>query len=217
MKRTFKYYFLTVSLFCASGMAAAQSANSSDSSKSMYQSDFTIAYSLSIKAEERNGIAESYNGAIKTLFITDRQVRSRLVSLMRTQSVFYVSDTIKKDLITMIQESGKDKSRVNLTAGEWKEYNRKYDSATVELTEDSTVIQEYKCKRAYVKLKDGKILTVFYTPELRHPMFGLVEPAFKDIPGLVLQYEYANKQAVFTYTVTGISRNKIDPKVFKLP
>jgi GLPGLI family protein len=143
-------------------------------------------------------------------------VRSRLVSLMRVQSVFYKLHTGNREVITLIKESGKDKTRIDLTATEWKEYNRKYEDAVVELKEDSLTIHGYVCKRAIVKLKDGRLLTVYYTAELQHPLFGLVEPAFKDIPGVVLKYEYTNEHAVFTYIATGISKDKIDSEVFQL-
>jgi GLPGLI family protein len=215
MRRMFKYCFFILFLFAVQVTLTAQTVNTVAAAETKIASDLTISYALSIKAEKKNGIAESYNGASKTIFIGNNQVRSRLVSLMRVQSIFYKLHAGNREVVTLLKESGKERTKIDLTATEWKEYNRKYDDAVVELKEDSVTIHGYVCKLAMVKLKDGRLLNVYYTSELQYPMLALVEPAFKDIPGLVLQYEYANEHAVFTYTVTGISKDKIDPEVFK--
>ncbi|MBP6686338.1 MAG: hypothetical protein KA160_00665 [Lacibacter sp.] len=205
-------FFSTVS----AGMLSAQTTDTLVVDSGDSDADITMSYTLSIQSEKKNGIAESYNGAIKTIYVSNGQARNRLVSLMRVQSVFYALNN-KKETITIVKESGKDKTKTILNSAQWGQYNRKYNNATVELKEDSLIVFGYNCKRAIVKLSDGKEIDVYYAPGPSSHIFGLLEPAFSGIPGLVMRYEYTNDHAVFTYTVTEVSRNIINPKVFKLP
>ena len=180
------------------------------------KNNLVLSYTLNIKSDKKNGIAESYNGAIKTIFLTERKARSRMVSLMRVQSIFY-SGNSGDERITVVKESGKDSYKKNLTKDQWGQMNKKYEDAVYEFIEDSTSILNYNCKKAVIHLKDGKKIVAFYTTELSNNYFNKVEPAFRGIPGLVLQYEYENKDGKFIYTATNISFAVTGPEVYKIP
>lgn len=178
----------------------------------------TISYSLLLKSNKSNtGIGEAYNGGVKTIFIDNHKARVRLVSLMRMQSVFIMQPGNPKQAAVITKESGKDKYKYNLTAEQWKRYYRKYDSVSCELTDDSTVILNYPCRKAIIRLKDGRSMEVFYTDSVSNKMLSKVEPAFSCIPGLVLQYEYKQKKGSVVFTATSITDAYIDPGVFKAP
>ncbi|MFT3981084.1 MAG: hypothetical protein QM687_11485 [Ferruginibacter sp.] len=176
---------------------------------------FVISYSLSIDTKDREGLPESYNGAIKTLFIENDRVRSRLVSLMRVQSIFYNQKMAPS--ITIVKESGTNQYKKVLNASQWQKMNEQYDGVRYEFIEDSIDVKGYQCKKVNILLKDGKQITAYYTNEIQHPLFSKVEPAFAGVPGIVLQYEYSSSKATFLYKASDISFNPISPDIYKIP
>ena len=180
--------------------------------------DLTVSYSIGILSKRSNtGIAETYNGGVKTLFIGGRQGRLRLVSLMRIQSVFISTDQDRLQKITIVKESGKNKYKSSLTEHEWSAYNKKYLGASCNLTDDTMHVLNYLCKKALITLKGGRTLTAWYTTAIQNVLFANLEPAFSGIPGLVLKYEYTLRRKTISYTATSISRNPLAPDVFTLP
>ncbi len=178
--------------------------------------DLTVSYSIELKSKKRNtGLGETYNGGVQTIFAGDHQVRLRLVSLMRMQSIFILPDS--KQRVTILKESGKDKYKSYLTEEDWKLYNQKYEGVVCRFTDDSVRILNYVCKKAILTLKNRKNITVYYTPAIQKPALSDVEPLFASIPGLVLKYEYTYRKGTISYTATMVSRSSINPDVFAVP
>ena len=208
--------FYIVILFIFLPFVKAPAEPSPSSGDPVKGQDLTVSYSIGLKSKKRNtGLGETYNGGVETIFAGDRQVRLRLVSLMRMQSIFILPDS--KERVTILKESGKDKYKCHLTEEEWKLYNQKYEGAVCRFTGDSTRILNYVCKKAILTLKSGKNITVYYTPAIQKPALSDVEPFFSAIPGLVLKYEYTYRKGTISYTATMVSRSSIDPDVFAVP
>lgn len=209
------YYFFIGMILSGTCVQAQASLAEYDSSR---KERFIVSYALDIKSGKKNGVAESYNGAIKTIFVNGSKARGRLVSLMRVQSIFYtVSENGSEEKITMVKESGKDSYKKNLTNDEWQQLNKKYNNVSYEFSEDSVDILDRICKKAIVHLKDGKKIIAWYTTAIKNKLYTKLEPAFAGIPGLVLAYEYENNDAVFRYTATSLSFDITGPEIFKIP
>ncbi|MDO6429178.1 GLPGLI family protein [Flavitalea sp. BT771] len=181
--------------------------------------DLTVSYSIGVTSKKGGdmGLAETYNGGVETLFAGNKDARLRLVSLMRVQSIFLSTGDDQVRKFTIVKESGKDKYVTHLTEKEWKQYNKKYDGVACKLTEDTAHILRHLCKKAIITLKDGKVITAWYTEAIQSPVFSSLEPAFSGVPGLVLKYEYTSRKKTISYTATAISRNPIAPDVFTIP
>jgi len=180
--------------------------------------DLTVSYSIELRSKKKNtGIGETYNGGVKTIFAGDRQVRLRLVSLMRMQSILILPEHTSSPKVVLLKESGKNKYKCYLTAADWKLYNQKYEGVACHLTDDTIHILNYTCKKTILTLKNGKNITVYYTPSIQQPGLYDAEPLFASIPGLVLKYEYTYKKGTIIYTATIVNRNAIDPDVFAIP
>jgi GLPGLI family protein len=189
-----------------------------DLSRKDIESDITVSYSAELKSNRSStGIGETYTGGIKTIFVSGDKIRVRLISLMRTQSIFLFPPDKLKKTAAVTKESGKNKYKYYLSKDQWKQYNGKYDSITCQLTYDSAVILNYQCRKAIISLKDGRSIGVYYTDSIKRKSFAQAEPLFSCIPGLVLQYEYRYKKGKIIYTATSISEEKIDPVVFRVP
>lgn len=211
MNRKYIPYFILISFLLACVSASAQDSLPDTANKK----HLIISYVLKIDADKKNGIAESYNGAIKTIFLSDSKARSRMVSLMRVQSLFYVGN--EGENITMVKESGRESYKKNINQTEWQQMNKKYAEAVYEFLEDSIQVLNYDCKKVIVKLKDGKEVVAYYTSLIRNDNFAKVEPAFAGIPGIVLKYVYKNEDAEFIYAATDISFAIPGPEIYKIP
>lgn len=180
-------------------------------------SDLTISYLIEVVSKKaKDDFGESYNGAVKTVFASDRKVRLRLVSLMRIQSVIISVTDNEDSSITFVRESGKNKSIKHLSTEHWNLLHKKYEGSEVEFLNDRLSILGYECKTAKIRLADKTFLMVYYTDQIKHSQFQHAEPMFRNIPGVVLKYEYVEKKAKLSYTATLLSRNQIDPEVFEV-
>jgi GLPGLI family protein len=181
--------------------------------------NLTISYSIELTSNEKDkGIGETYNGGIKTVFISHDKARVRLASLMRIQSVFILPQTNEAGMAAVIvKESGKNKYKSYLSQQDWTKYNEKYDSSTCTLTSDSVTILDYPCRKAIISLTDGRTITAYYTDSIRNSVLAIAEPAFKCVPGVVLKYEYAYKKGTIIYTAAGISTADLSEDVFRIP
>src|SRR6185295_12130209 len=115
-------------------------------------SDLTVSWAIGITSRKGGdmGRAETYNGGAATLFAGGGQARIRLVSLMRIQSVFMSAAGDQAKSFTIVKESGKDKYITRLTEEEWKQYNKKYEGAVRKLTEDTSEVLHFRCKKAVI-------------------------------------------------------------------
>lgn len=181
--------------------------------------EFIISYAIVIKGKKIDGIAESYNGGVKTAFVQNDKVRLRLVSLMRTQSIFFNNKKgLTSKVATVAKESGKDKAKFYLSDKEWKIYNQKYDSNTCEtFSSDTLRILDKLCNKAIITTKKGATLTVYYYPGPKVKALAAAEPVFSCIPGLVLKYIYTVGDKSIEYTATSVSRKPIAASVFNIP
>lgn len=177
-----------------------------------------ISYDIKANADTKKTVlADVYDGGTKTVFIQKDLARIRLVSLMRIESIYFLSGADTSKFACRVKESGQDKYKHTIGFSEWNAMNAKYDGDSCELLTDSLMILDYKCRKAVIHLKeDDKQITVYYTDSLK-PVSKKIEPAFAGIPGLVLQYSYEFKSGVITYTARSISFEKADPKIFVLP
>lgn len=173
----------------------------------------TIAYTLNINGGKKEGLAESYNGAMKALFLSQRKARSRMVALMRMQSLFYNSQSAKP--YQMVKESGSKRWTQNMDETRWQKLNKQYKGVQYQFTTDTIIIKGYTCQKVILTLSDGKTIMAYYTKQIQHPLFAKLEPAFAGLSGIVLQYSYQNEDALFEYTLSDISFQPIAADIFQ--
>ncbi len=174
-----------------------------------------VSYSIEIKTKKNNtGISETYNGGSKTVFLSPGKARIRLMSLMRIESTYFLDNADSTIQVYMIKESGRSGFNRKMSDKEWLQFNQKYDSLHCELiASETTNILGYACKKAIIRLRDGRTITAYYTEELP-AIKSFYEPAFACLPGLVLQYQYVYKTSSAVYTAVSVLKEKINPDIF---
>jgi GLPGLI family protein len=197
--------WLLILFFCAKHCVAQQ------------HHHLTIVYDITVnKTKSSSGIEETYNGGTRSVFISGNKARIRLVSLMRIESIFLTYDTSTLHQAAVIKESGAKKYRFNLSADDWKHYNKKYDGVTCSFENDSILIAGFNCKKALISLSSGEEIIAYYTDSLP-PANPLIEPAFTCIPGMVLQYEHTSKRGVVSFKASLVSSDMIEKNIFVIP
>ena len=177
-------------------------------------SDGSVIYAVSvIKGKDNQAIADAFDGATLTVAFKGAMARTDLKSTLRQQTVFYNS---KDGSAVILKESGAEKYMINLTPAQWQQYNRKFDGVKFTNGADTKIIQGVNCQKATGTLKDGSVIEVYYATDLK-PIASGYEYAFKDLPGLPLQYEITMGNIVVRYTATSLQSVPVSSSTFDLP
>lgn len=186
---------------------------------SISKNEFSISYDINILPEKTNTIAETYNGAVKTVYVKGKRAKLKFVSLMRVQTIYYkYKSANKNNVATIVKESGKEKYKFTLSEQRWKVFNKRYDSLKYTFAlGDSTYILGRLCRKAQLEVSPESSLTVYYLPGVKNPVLTSAEPLFASLPGIPLMYEFQKGNNKITYTASEINFLPIDETYFKEP
>jgi len=153
--------------------------------------------------------------ALKTVYIKSNNARIDLVAPAYVQTTIYNKTTVTA---TLLRSFGEDKYMTSLNTKQWRKINASLDSIQIQSTNDSISILDYACKKALLQLKNGDIITVYYTSSII-PSVREYEYMFKDIPGFVLGYEMTDNAGVKTiFKATQINLyNPVAASKFDIP
>jgi GLPGLI family protein len=153
--------------------------------------------------------------ALKTVYIKSNNARIDLVAPAYVQTTIYNKTTVTA---TLLRSFGEDKYMTSLNTKQWRKVNAPLDSIQIQFTTDSISILDYACKKALLQLKNGDIITVYYTSSII-PSVREYEYMFKDIPGFVLGYEMTDNAGVKTiFKATQINLyNPVAASKFDIP
>jgi GLPGLI family protein len=166
----------------------------------------TITYSIKIANESSD--------AIKTLYIKGKKTCSEIVSPTFLQTTIFDEKTGEA---VILRKLNGEKYLSKYSADKWKDKNKDWDGMTVQLTNESKTILGYPCKKAIAITKAGKNFVIYYTYNLV-PSVSENPYQFKNIPGIVLEYESetsGGKSIVFK--ATKINFSPVPAAKFKIP
>jgi GLPGLI family protein len=173
-----------------------------------------VQYKVSvINGKDQPGIADAFDGASQTVWMKASQVRVDFTSPLRLQSTLFEA---KDGSVVILKESGKEKYMMNLSKDQWGPYNHKYQGVQFSYLNESKTVAGYNCKKAVATLKDGGQIIVYYAPDLI-PFAPGYEYAFKDIPGLPLEYEVTMGKITVKYSAASIQTTPVAASKFDLP
>ena len=149
-------------------------------------SECTVDYSVAVEnTKEDSAFIKSMSATTRTLYIKGTKSRSDLETPNFKQSIIFDSKT---DSSIILRELGNTKYISYLDGNGRKEKNRKYEGIKFGATTDRKTILGYECNKVIATLSDGSTYEVYYTSSIL-PSAGDYEYQFKDLPGLVLEYE----------------------------
>jgi GLPGLI family protein len=158
--------------------------------------------------------SEQNNMGSKIIYIKGKDIRVDLKSNMFSQTIFSNGNTGN---VTILKTIGQSKYISNYTANEWQKENEIYNDPALSFTGNTKNILNYECKQTILKLKNGSTYSVYYTPALM-PSVTENQFEFKNIPGLILEYESLTKgNEEVSYVAKKIDFNPVPALEFEIP
>lgn len=172
-------------------------------------SDCTITYSVIDSGTEKQNVDVS-----KIIYLKGKDLRSDLLSSRFSQTIFYNGKTGN---VIVLKTIGQSKYISYYNAEEWKKQNEMYNGLKVLFTGNTKTILNHECKEAVLTLNNGNSFSVYYWSEfIPSVQENLV--VFKDIPGIILQYESQGKDnRKIMYTATAIDFDPVPTIQFEIP
>ena len=174
----------------------------------------TITYNLSADSGMNSkDYVQSLKESSKTVYIKGNNCRIDLLSPAFLQSTFYY----KTDGTAIIlREFGNNKFMTKIDKSGWIKENSRYEGLTINLTEERKIILGYECRKATIVLKDNSIFNLYFAVSIA-PSVKEFEYQFKDIPGLVLEYEVKdNNGNTIRYTATKVNLSPVPASRFEI-
>jgi len=166
----------------------------------------TITYTIKI--------ANDTGSATKTLYIKGKKICAEIESPSFAQTLIYDNKT-NEAVIWRTLNGEKYLSTFN--AAQWKEKNKEWEGMKVKLTSESKMILGYNCKKAVATTKGGKNFIIYYTTTLA-PSASENPYEFKNIPGIVLEYESeTNEGKSIVFKATNINFSPVPAAKFEIP
>jgi GLPGLI family protein len=201
MKKNLAILFFT--LLAASPLAAQRKV-----------SELTLVYDASVTTGSKEPkLADAFDGTTKTVYLKGNMSRAEIVTSIFSTATIHDSRTGNS---VVLREVSGQKLLIRMTATNWAEINKRYDSITFTNSEDTKVIAGYRCTKAVATLPDGTTFNVYYTAEIV-PENKEYDYQFKNLNGLPLEYELAQGNMTIRYTVSKINMNPVPASKFDIP
>jgi GLPGLI family protein len=158
---------------------------------------------------------KNYMPKTMTLSIKGNKSRSEMVMMMgKTVSI---SDGDAKTTIVLMDMMGQ-KIAVQSTPEEVQSELDKGPKTSVNVTGETKDILGYTCKKAIITFEgeDTEVI-VYYTDELGTKALNFDNPQFKDIDGLMLEYEIPEEEFNMQFTAVTIEKTNVDDSAFTIP
>jgi len=185
---------------------------SASAQHSMIIGDCTVTYKISGGDATTN---TNLSNATKIFYLKGKMARTDIIGTNYKQFVIYDN---AEGTATILREIGSEKYMTSLSVEEWQKQNSHFEGQTITLDNDTKTILGYECKRAVAHLKDGSTYNMYYTSAII-PSASENPFEFKDVPGLVLEYETVgnNKNSKITFTAIQINFDPVPVSRFKIP
>jgi len=179
-------------------------------------SDCTVTYHIDIQGAKADpALLKAMSSTERTLYIKGTKSRSELQTPNFMQAIIYDAKT---DSCVVLRELGNTKYISFLDGESRRQKNQKYEGMKFTSTGENKTVLGYECKKVVASLADGSSFEVYYTPSIVPSVVGY-EYQFKDLPGLVLEYEAAFEKGntKVRFTASNINYTPVPVAKFDVP
>lgn len=174
----------------------------------------TLTYNISIESlNDKPALNKSLDGAKLNLYIKSTESRSDMVSSLGTESNLYDSKAGKGYIL---KEYSGQKLMITLSKDNWSQKNQYFRNMTFSIDNTTQTIAGFTCKKATAVLEGGKNFIVYFLPDVT-TVNKEYNNAFRQLPGIPVQYELESGKLKFTYTLTNINYDNIPAGKFDIP
>jgi GLPGLI family protein len=179
--------------------------------------DFTgvITYKITLQG---SGITDEMKTMMpKTMIMTIKGNKSHTEMVMGMGKTVSIANADDKSSITLIDMMGQ-KIAIQSTYEDIMEEMDKSPELDVKVTGETKTICGYVCKKAIITHPDEDIeIFVYFTEELGSKDLNFDNPQFKDINGVMLEFEMPNEQFTMQFIATSVEKKKVDDSMFTIP
>jgi GLPGLI family protein len=182
-----------------------------------FAKDFKGVVTYKITIEGSGVTDEMKNMMPKTMVMTIKGNKSRSEMVMSMGKSVTIIDGDSKTT-TMLMDMMGQKIAIQSTTEEIMKEIADSPEPKVEITSETKEIAGYTCKKAIVTNpeNDGEII-VYYTEELGSSMLYFDNPQFKDINGVMLEFEMPNDSFSMHFTAVTVEKKSVDDSEFAIP
>lgn len=177
-------------------------------------SEGTIIYNISTQSlDNKSSQADPLSGATNTIYLKGSLSKTEMASPLGKETTIYDAKT---GTGVILKEYSGQKLMITLTKENWVNNNRKFEGIVFVNTTETKKIAGYNCTKATAKLKDGSEMTVYYTAEININDKEYIQ-TFKNLQGLVVQYEFESGKLKFKYSMASIDFGTLLVAKFDIP
>jgi GLPGLI family protein len=200
-----KKLLFVLAIFCAlTTKLAAQ--------KNMTEGSLVYDVTVSTGSAEPQ-MADAFDGATTTVYIKGAKSRTETTSALGAEASIYDSKT---GTAVILKEYSNQKLMITLTKENWAAKNKAYQNVTFTYANEYKDINGYKCQKAIATMANGKTFNVFFTKEVTIANTEYVH-AFKNLPGLAMEYEIETAKSKIKYTIAKIDFEVVAASKFDIP
>ena len=204
MKRNLSFAWLLLAIFAISSFAA-----------SAKEFKGVITYKITLSGSGVTDEMKNMMPKTMTMSIKGNKARSEMVMMMgKTVSI---TDGDAKETITLMDMMGQ-KIAIQSNYEEIMKEMADSPESKVEITSETKEIAGYTCKKAIVTIpEDDMEIIVYYTEELGSSALNFDNPQFKDINGVMLEFEMPSEQFSMHFIATSVEKKNVEDSEFTIP
>jgi GLPGLI family protein len=176
-------------------------------------SEGTLVYAISTQTAGKTGQSDPLSGATTTVYLKGSLSKTEMASPLGKETSIYDS---KNGTGVILKEYSGQKLMITLTKDNWFAHNKKFEGIIFTPSGETKEIAGYNCTKAIGKLKDGGDIVVYFTTEVTLNDKGY-NPIFKNVGGLVTEYEFESGKMKFKYTLTSVDASAVPLSKFEIP
>jgi GLPGLI family protein len=173
-----------------------------------------ITYKVSITGSGVTDEVKAMMPKTMVLMIKDEKSRSEMVMGMGKTIVLTDAGT---ETSTVLLDMMGQKMAIQSTKEDIQKELDESPEYSVEKTSDTKQILDYTCKKAIIKSDDGMEITVYYTDELGTGSTYFDDPQFRQIDGLMLEFEIPNEGMTMKFTAISVEKKNVSDSEFEIP
>lgn len=173
-----------------------------------------LQYKISI-GSSKSGVSNisGFSDAELSVYLKPNSSRAEMKSSLGTESTIF-NNKLNSGFI--LKEYSGQKLMITMTAANWDQKNSSYENLNFNVSNETTTIGGYSCKKATATMADGKTFIVYFDPSVTIANNNY-NNAFTKLPGLPVQYEIQSGDLTFKYTLTNLSYETVANTKFEAP
>ena len=174
-----------------------------------------ITYKITV---EGSGVTDEMKTMMpKTMTMTIKGNKARSEMIMSMGKTISISNGDDKTAITLMDMMGQ-KIAIQSNYEEIMKEMADSPEAKVEVTGETKEIAGYVCKKALVTIPEEDMeIIVYFTEELGTSALNFDNPQFKDINGVMLEFEMPNESFSMHFTAVTVEKKNVDDSEFTIP